>query len=218
MAPREGIEPAPQNLFLTVHSIHWYMARVEGVEPPCVQLLFQVLRRHRRYTRMTINCTECQKEFNKSPSQMIRSTNHFCSRSCSVSFANKNHPKREGQGNCKTCDTRIRNKLIYCSTCTPKVDWSDRTLEGEWAKREYQKNSRIRTLARSIYAKSTKPKQCLKCGYANHFEVCHIQGISSFPPSAKISEVNSINNLIALCPNHHWELDHGKLSIADLIT
>jgi predicted restriction endonuclease len=24
--------------------------------------------------------------------------------------------------------------------------------------------------------------------------------------------VNELSNLVALCPNHHWELDHGLLS------
>ena len=28
---------------------------------------------------------------------------------------------------------------------------------------------------------------------------------------AKIEEINNIDNLVALCPTCHWELDHGYL-------
>lgn len=30
-----------------------------------------------------------------------------------------------------------------------------------------------------------------------------------------MEEINDINNLIGLCPNHHWELDHNLLSDED---
>ena len=32
-----------------------------------------------------------------------------------------------------------------------------------------------------------------------------------------ISEINNIDNLIALCPNHHWEFDHSQLNISEYI-
>jgi predicted restriction endonuclease len=82
--------------------------------------------------------------------------------------------------------------------------------------RAYQINSRIRELARNIYRQSDKPKQCLICGYYLHYEVCHIKSISDFSPDTPISIVNDLSNLIALCPNHHWELDNGHLTLADL--
>ena len=37
--------------------------------------------------------------------------------------------------------------------------------------------------------------------------------VSDFDDSALISEINSKDNLIALCPNHHWEYDHGLLKL-----
>ena len=33
-------------------------------------------------------------------------------------------------------------------------------------------------------------------------------------PYSKCKE-HKFDNLIALCPNHHWELDHGKLDLND---
>jgi len=58
---------------------------------------------------------------------------------------------------------------------------------------------------------------CAICGYTNHYEICHIKSVSSFPPDALIvKEINNINNLIALCPNHHWEFDNDILKLTVL--
>jgi predicted restriction endonuclease len=55
------------------------------------------------------------------------------------------------------------------------------------------------------------PKRCAVCGYDSHVELCHIRRISDFPLSATFAEVNAEANLVYLCPNHHWELDAGKI-------
>lgn len=47
-------------------------------------------------------------------------------------------------------------------------------------------------------------------------EVCHTKAISSFPPETKIREVNRLDNLVYLCPNHHILLDRNKLSKEDI--
>lgn len=75
----------------------------------------------------------------------------------------------------------------------------------------------IARMAREIFNKSDKPKQCIVCGYKNHYEVAHIKAVSDFDNNTLISEINSINNLIALCPNHHWEYDNHMLDISDYI-
>jgi 5-methylcytosine-specific restriction endonuclease McrA len=79
--------------------------------------------------------------------------------------------------------------------------------------RSYQVNSRIRELARLAYKRSDKPKQCVVCGYQLHYEICHVIPISDFSIDTSISVVNALSNLIALCPNHHWELDNGYLTL-----
>lgn len=38
-------------------------------------------------------------------------------------------------------------------------------------------------------------------------------GVSVFDENTPIFEINSITNLIVLCPNHHWEYDNGILKI-----
>ena len=62
--------------------------------------------------------------------------------------------------------------------------------------------------ANKKFKKSLRPLECCKCGYKKHVEIAHIRAISDFPDSATIGEINSIENLMALCPNCHWEHDH----------
>ncbi|WP_443081868.1 HNH endonuclease [Terrisporobacter sp.] len=51
------------------------------------------------------------------------------------------------------------------------------------------------------------------CGYTNHIEIAHIKAVSDFDDNILISEINNPDNLIGLCPNHHWEYDNGLLKI-----
>ena len=50
---------------------------------------------------------------------------------------------------------------------------------------------------------SSIEQKCIICGYNKHIEVAHIKAVSEFDDSALISEINALNNLIPLCPNHH---------------
>ena len=43
-----------------------------------------------RINKTLVNCTNCNFEFEKLPSQIKKSVNHFCSKSCSASYNNKN--------------------------------------------------------------------------------------------------------------------------------
>lgn len=71
----------------------------------------------------------------------------------------------------------------------------------------------IRSLSRRLYMRSDRPKVCEVCGYDKHIEICHIMDIAKFPKDTLISEVNDLNNLLALCSNHHWELDNNLIEI-----
>lgn len=61
-----------------------------------------------------------------------------------------------------------------------------------------------------------RPKLCVRCGYDKHAEGAHIQPVSSFPETALLAEVNAPANLVMLCPNCHWEFDHGVFTIPEL--
>lgn len=81
-------------------------------------------------------------------------------------------------------------------------------------RKNYQSyRSAIRKRAEKVFSDSGKPLKCAICGYDNHVEIAHIRPVSDFPGDTLISEINSKDNLIALCPNHHWEYDHGILKL-----
>lgn len=71
----------------------------------------------------------------------------------------------------------------------------------------------IRKLAQKIYLANVKTPKCSICGYSHHVEVAHIKAVSEFDDNTLISEINSIDNLIGLCPNHHWEYDNGIIKL-----
>jgi hypothetical protein len=51
------------------------------------------------------------------------------------------------------------------------------------------------------------------CTYRNHVQACHRVPITDFPLTATIAVVNASDNLLALCPNCHWDFDHGYLKM-----
>lgn len=162
-----------------------------------------------------VKCLHCTSEFDKRTSQLRKSDNHFCSRSCSASFFNKRNPKRpRKECQCKRCGQNTgytwRDKRTVCDAClankkTTKKDYVDQL--------PYQVHGQIRREARSIYAKSDRPKHCVICGYSKHYHVCHVKAIKDFPPEALLKEINHKTNLVALCPNHHWEFDNGHMPV-----
>lgn len=150
---------------------------------------------------MNNKCLNCKKSTNNPK---------FCSRSCSAVVNNRKHPKRIAKTYyCQACNIKIELRKKYCDEHNPFiVDWSDITYKDLSNRYNYQKNSRVRSLARQLYRGSDKPKCCSKCGYDKHIEICHIKPIYSFDENVKISEINDISNLIALCRNCHWEFDN----------
>lgn len=61
----------------------------------------------------------------------------------------------------------------------------------------------IRKDAQAVFDKSNIPRCCAVCGYDKHIEIAHIKAVADFDDGTLVSEINDINNLIALCPNHH---------------
>ena len=71
----------------------------------------------------------------------------------------------------------------------------------------------IRKSAQKAFEESGKPYKGAICGYDKHVEIAHIKAVSDFDDSSLISEINHPDNLIGLCPNHHWEYDNGLLKL-----
>ena len=150
-----------------------------------------------------IKCRHCENKTNNP---------NFCSRSCSAKNTNKT-PKRKRTKKCINCNELILNSRQKCSKCIDKRLLPDYTIKEAMYDTHHKSSAfaLIRSRARKTYKTSSKPQYCIVCNYDKHFEVCHIKPISAFIDTTRISEVNDINNLIALCPTHHWEFDHGVL-------
>lgn len=71
------------------------------------------------------------------------------------------------------------------------------------------KNAVVRAYCREV--NSDREKSCEVCGYAKHVEFAHLIPLRDFPPTTTLDEVNRPENVRILCPNHHWEFDHGML-------
>lgn len=73
----------------------------------------------------------------------------------------------------------------------------------------------IRDTARVLYAHyhNGTPKQCQVCRYSKSVMICHIKPVAEFDDAATLEEINAKENLIALCPNCHRELDGGLLPL-----
>lgn len=158
---------------------------------------------------MLVTCLNCNIEFEKSKSNIKKSPNHYCSRSCACSANNKKNPRRKPEGTCIKCGVPCRSSRQKCPKCILEHKPKDHTI----AEVIYDKHHRssafalIRSRARTI-AKNLKMNSCEVCGYDKHVEVAHIKAISEFDPQTKLSVVNDPSNLKALCPNCHWEFDN----------
>ena len=88
----------------------------------------------------------------------------------------------------------------------------NRTYGEMKARRTYQAHSHIRENARRIFSRSGV-SCCQACGYSRHVEVCHVKAIHLHNDLQTIGEINDPANLVGLCPNCHWEYDHGILKL-----
>lgn len=73
--------------------------------------------------------------------------------------------------------------------------------------------SAIQKIARNNFKEANPNPKCAICGYSKHVEVAHIKAVNEFDDSATVREIDSLSNLIGLCPNHHWEYDNGILTL-----
>jgi 5-methylcytosine-specific restriction endonuclease McrA len=139
----------------------------------------------------------------------------FCSRSCAASHNNVLVPKRRLGGICSVCGLLIPRRHRYCREHRPNRPLDRSQPIGTVADRSEHpacRYARLRQDARRQYVQAF-PYRCSRCGYDKHIEVCHKRALTSFPPDTPIAIVNSLENLIGLCPNCHWEFDHGLLQL-----
>lgn len=167
-------------------------------------------------------CRQCNINFTK-PRYAINEENNFCSRSCARIFLNKinnPNPKKNRECICENCAITF-NKTVdqernICSRVCLIESFAKTKTIGECIKRDgANKYDTIRKNSRA-YSKYIHPLKCMRCGYDKHYEVCHIKPICLFLETQMLSEVNHKDNLIHLCPNCHWELDHNVITIEQI--
>ena len=138
----------------------------------------------------------------------------FCSLRCAAVVNGRKHPKRKLEGRCVVCQSPISASRKFCKGCYSK----DVTLEqATYDRNGYKPNAYalVRVRARAKIKKLGWTK-CMKCGYDIHVEAAHVRPISEFSEDTLLSVINDESNLLALCPNHHWEFDHGLLKVEHL--
>ena len=152
------------------------------------------------YNKNPNYCKYCNKKIeagNTKISEVRRKS--FCNHTCAAIFSNMGRKKE------KIIKVRIKKGTSLNSF---------NFLIGKTKKEVFEKHKNwqsartsIRRLAGYIFNSSNKPKKC-NCGYDKHYEICHIKAVSSFTENCLMEEINHIDNLIALCPNCHWEFDN----------
>ena len=125
----------------------------------------------------------------------------FCNKTCSVRHNNKFRQNKNDK-----VKKEYTEKYSYLNGVTKKKFFE---IKGIY----YKFRAEIRKHAQWIYKKNNGEQNCKICGYNKHIQVCHIKSVSSFDDDSLITEINSFENLVGLCPNHHWEYDNGFLVI-----
>jgi predicted restriction endonuclease len=114
------------------------------------------------------------------------------------------------------CNTIIRSVSTRCRRCYTKFrGYGENPTLGEVEDNHNHRASAysiVRIRARVI-AKKNNMNFCIACGYNKHVEICHIKPTSSFNKNTRLSVINSLDNLVSLCRNCHWEFDNGLLKL-----
>lgn len=131
----------------------------------------------------------------------------FCNKSCAAKFNNRIFPKRK----------KVTKEKNYCVLNIDFLGYKTKGSLFEERKNWQSASSAIRRHARKKYSESGKDYRCKVCGYDIHIDICHIKSVSSFGDDALIKDINSADNLVALCKNHHWEFDNKIIDIDSLI-
>jgi predicted restriction endonuclease len=131
----------------------------------------------------------------------------FCDSSCSATYNNKVREIKQEKKEKEKSLKQKKEKFGFLLDMTKKELYDKHGVYHVF-------RAVIRKHAHFVFNKNTIKKECLVCGYSNHVEVCHIKPVSGFNDDDKIKEINSIENLVGLCPNHHWEFDNGKINIS----
>lgn len=203
------------------------ISKNSGIVPQfCSKECHQKSRKKNGY--ITVFCENCGKEkkitvgeYNKSKNKLF-----FCNRSCSAVFNNKQRGNKNREYDvCPKCGGKKYHTSELCQKCANKKKRciGDYNLGHYIDGKQYltTKCTDIRRDARRVIEESDVEKVCVYC--RNHefdeiLEVHHIKGILEHDTKTLIKEINSLNNLVWLCPNHHKMLEKGLITLDNIQT
>lgn len=175
--------------------------------------------------KVLITCACCGKEFTRRSTDI--GTTNYCSKSCAAKVNGKLYPKRkktnEGVNSSGkrvssrfkcNCGNSVYNKGSTCRRCL-REKRDNKTLGHfkETSRELHFALIQVRNHARKHMKSFMGKQECAICGYSTYVEICHRKPIRDFPDTATLKEINSLDNLLFLCPNHHKELDLGMIII-----
>lgn len=159
---------------------------------------------------------QIKEELNCSPGTI----SYHCSKDGKEKAKNRSKLRSLKRKKCN-CGNYVKKDSLFCNKCLNKEDRRNKRqkIYNSCIKDYYKdykgntKYSDIRRLARVFMEETKTEKSCKICGFNDYVELCHIKAIKDFDKNSKISDVNNLNNLVYLCPNHHKLLDIGKIKL-----
>ena len=145
----------------------------------------------------------------------------YCSRSHAAIHTNQQAPKRRLTRKCSECNTLVPANRQFCAVHGKrKADYRLLTVAQLKANDAIKHPSYYRGYLNSItrLLNVHRPRVCQVCGYEKHAEYCHKRPIKDFPDSTTVQNVSGPDNILVLCPNCHWEYDHGLLATNPALT
>jgi len=140
-------------------------------------------------------CLECGKEF--TPTMGL---NKICSEECRMNRKNRKRRKSKQIRKCIWCEEEFEaadHRKKYCSVKCKRSFQS-----------KFRKDHVLRNRVKRIGFKKLLPNECEICGFSRVIQYAHIV-------SVKDGGVEERDNLLALCPNHHWLYDHNELYLKE---
>lgn len=154
-------------------------------------------------------CLECGKEIVRRAREERRYflVRKFCGCPCANKFMGR---QRRKPAKIRKPKSRKRHPNQWLSAQRTKGEMFATSRSWQSAR------SKIQDHAVAVFNRCMSQKGCLVCGYDKHVHVAHIRPVSDFPDDVLIREINDPSNISGLCPNHHWEFDHGQITAEEL--
>lgn len=144
----------------------------------------------------------------------------FCNSACANTFLSiKRKEVRKYKYRCTDCGCVLKRRKLRCNECNEKISPKYETIKDALYHKHHKASgfAYIRWNARSKLLKN-REYLCEYCGYSKIVECCHLKPITSFSLDTKIEEVNDLDNLLFMCPNHHWEMEHLGLKFEEIMS